>query len=141
MPSYEQVIKDLDKSMNATSNKMAYEIKNIFEKHIKEDVYDYYDKIRAGNYEDAYNRTWALMDSVKVKRSRNRAFLWIDYDSQILDYLSMGSNDWKNSIIYNLSASARKRDFFNNAIKELDSFIDNFTMSEFKKYGLKIFRK
>ena len=137
----EDILKDMDGSWKTTSNKMAYVVKEIIEEHIQKDVYDYYDKIRSGDYESAYERTWMLLDSVHVKRSRNRAFVTVDYDEDILDYLSRGSNDWKNSIIYSMSKEKRQRDFFNNALKDIDEVLDNFMVENMAKYGFKIFRK
>lgn len=137
------MLNDLNKVTRATSNKVASMAQDVFTEHIMEDVYEYYDDIRGGYFpeEGHYERTWGLLNSVKVKRSRNKAFISIDYDPIILGYIREGSNDWRNSIIYNLPLNERKRDFYEKAKREINGSLDEFVMRQFDAYNLKVKRR
>lgn len=136
------VLSHLDKLARATSNKMAEKAQEIFIQHIMDDVYDYYDNIRGG-YDSTrhYKRTYELLDSPKIRRSRGKAYIWFDYDSDILDKIRSGETNWRNSVLYSLSDRERKRDFYSKAKKEINSSVTEFAMREFERYGLKIKRR
>ena len=139
------IINHLDKLAKMTSNKMAERAQEIFIQHIMDDVYEYYDEIRGG-YDSTYpsrhyHRTYELLNAPKIRRSRGKAFIWFDYDHDILDRIRSGKTDWENSVLYSLSDSARKRDFYAKAKKEINASLDNFAMREFERYGLKLKRR
>lgn len=138
----DDILKHLDRLARATSNKMAEKAQEIFIQHIIDDVYEYYDNIRGG-YDSSrhYKRTYELLDAPKIKRSRGKAYIWFDYDHDILDKIRKGETRWKNSILYNLSDRDKKRDFYGKAKKEINASMENFAMREFERYGLKLKRR
>lgn len=141
--TYEELLGKMEKVARTTPNKMAIVIAEIEKKHVQEDVYDYYDEIRSGhNVVNPYKRTGKLVDGIKVKRSRNQAFvIHTGYDDNTLERIESGETNWKNSVLYKLSPSQRMRPFMENTIIEVDSIVDSFTLEEFKKNNMRITRR
>lgn len=132
---YSDIQKDIERINRLTSNKIALIVKEIIEKHIQKDVFDYYDNIRAGRVANPYDRTGALMNSVKIQRGRGRASVYMDYDEEILDKITYGESSWKNSLIYR---EGIERDFFGQAIEEIDASLDGIILTEYSNYGVKL---
>ena len=141
--NFKEIIKYANNSLDKSLISYGRDIVAIAKMVVQRDVYDYYDKIRAGNYEEAYDRTYALKNNIRAFHS-GKGKISIRFEShtpEILNYIRGGSNDWTHSVIYNLSPNARQRDFLKNTMDELKKRdIVKDVSSELYKYGLRIKR-
>jgi len=136
-----QAYKDANAKIDKALIAYGRDVVEIAQEVIQRDVYDYYDKIRVGDVEDAYDRSWALLNKVRVFHSGKGhvSIRFEGHNSEIMDYIRGGSNNWSNSQLYQLDPERRKRDFVKNTMEELKSRgIINSLSVELYKYGIRI---
>jgi len=137
-------IKDICKHVNSKVDKalIAYgrDVEEIALEVIMRDVYDYYDKIRVGDIEDAYVRTADLLNVRAFHSGKGHVSIRFEgHTPEILSYIRGGSTKWTNSQLYQLSPDRRRRDFIKGTMEELEKRgIVNSISAKLYRYGIRI---
>lgn len=138
-----QAYKDANKKIDKALIEYGRDVAEIAKEVIQRDVYDYYDNIRAGNVEEAYNRTGELLNIRAFHSGKGHVSIRYEgHTPEILNYIQRGSTNWSNSQLYQLSQEKRRREFIKNTMEELKNrdIIKEVSVKLYK-YGIRVSRR
>jgi len=141
--SVNDMIKDIESKTRSSANKIAEILKEDIKESINDNVYIYYDNIRAGhNVRNPYDRTGELYKKVIVKRGRGQASVEVTGHSEsVLRDIETGETSWVNSVLAKLSERQRARPFMGKAMDKIDNNFDDYVIESLGEYGVHVRKK